>query len=171
MDFGEIVGSHEYGIHAHSCHNHHIKPVEHSYVNNSYCGLKWQCVEYCRRFLITMFGITFSKVDNAYDIFDLSHFKLTDSRQKVIIEKYLNGCSLKPKQYDLLIWNKYYHNETTGHVAVITRVTQDYVYICEQNFDNKSWKSKKYSRKIKYIYSDNQYYILDSCILGWIRYL
>lgn len=35
-----------------------------------YSGVKWQCVEYARRYLIMVYGVTFESVDNAFNIWE-----------------------------------------------------------------------------------------------------
>lgn len=40
-----------------------------SYIGNEYMGYKWQCVEFARRFLYLNYGVVFTDVGMAYEIF------------------------------------------------------------------------------------------------------
>ena len=39
-----------------------------NYNNGYFTGIKWQCVEYARRYIQSVFGVTFSQVESAYEI-------------------------------------------------------------------------------------------------------
>jgi len=131
--FGELLGETN-GVKAYSCHNHY-NPNDSNYINNIFTGIKWQCVEYARRYLIITKGITFANVNNAYDIFDLHYFISLKNNSQIPIKKYKNGTlSEKPNIDSLLIYNKNHHN--TGHVAVITFIGNNYIIVSEQNYDN-----------------------------------
>ena len=154
---------------------------DYNYINSSFgdifCGIKWQCVEYARRYLILTHNITFQSIDNAYQIFDLPYFTTLKHKKHVNIIKCLNGSKILPHIGSLLIWDKNY--KKTGHVAIITSIYSDYITIAEQNYDTHSWNGKPYSRKLK-IVGDNAlalqsrfndgYYIKSDNILGWINF-
>jgi glutathionylspermidine amidase/synthetase len=134
---------------------------------NIFTGLKWQWVEFARRYLILKYNITFQEIDNAYQIFDLNNFNDITNNKLVKIKKCINGNYNIIKEGSLLIWN---HNvDKTGHVAVITKVNKDSIDIAEQNKENKKWKNN-YSRQIKFKYINNNIYILDEHIIGWILF-
>jgi len=138
-----------------------------NYVNGTFSGFKWQCVEYARRYLIINNSITFKQIDNAYQIFDLNNFfSITDNRI-VPIKKCLNGSNIAPKKGSLLIWKPKKNDNITGHVAIITKVNLNDIEIAEQNICNKKW-SNNYSRTFKFKYN-NGYHIMDDHIIGWIN--
>jgi glutathionylspermidine amidase/synthetase len=157
--FGTILGNTKEGVIAYSSYyENNIR--EKNYINGIFTGIKWQCVEFARRYLIQVNNITFDAVDNAYDIFNLNNFKTLNS-VNIPIQKYSNGSNILPHIGSLIIWSKDVDIKETGHVAVVTDVTKNYIKIAEQNYDNKN-----YSRKI---YINNN--ILDSMhLLGWINY-
>jgi glutathionylspermidine amidase/synthetase len=134
-----------------------------------FTGTKWQCVEYARRYLLLTFGITFSSVRMAWNIFtDLNSFENAIDKSPIKIKKYFNGSTnIAPSVHSLLIWSKEYHR--TGHVAVITNVTDSFIEICEQNWNNKLWKNPNFSRRLKLINERGSYFIKESNILGWIN--
>ena len=141
--------------------------VNNIYANNIYTGLKWQCVEFARRYLIINYNITFDSIDNAYNIFDLPYFISLKNNMIIPIRKYVNGSKTPPMKDSLLIWNS--DHKKTGHVAIITNINNDMITIAEQNYNNNSWNGNNYSRKLKIVF-DNGYYIKSNNILGWINY-
>ena len=185
LDFGKELGTVN-GITAYSSHfddnSNSIEPV--SYLKGNYVstlhvpadyniggiftGLKWQCVEFARRYLILKHNIVFDNVDNAYQIFNLPNFYSLDFKIIVPIIKCKNGSNIRPIKGSVLIWSNGYENNTTGHVAIITNVNGDSVEIGEQNWRNKKWVNN-YSRKLDLKYN-NGFYIIDDLVLGWINY-
>jgi hypothetical protein len=80
------------GIQSHTEHGH-------------YCGMKWQCVELARRYMIKTRSISFDSVGMAWEIFDLPHaFQVADPTLKFKFESHKNGSHERPKSGDLLIW-------------------------------------------------------------------
>jgi len=143
------------------------------YINGVFYGLKWQCVEFSRRYLILNHNITFTNVVNAYNIFELEYFTLLDNsidnsivNSIVPIYKYINGSNIRPHIGSLLIWNKH-DDDITGHVAVITKINLDNIEIGEQNYKNIKW-SNNYSRTLPFK-DDNGFHIIDTHIIGWIN--
>jgi glutathionylspermidine amidase/synthetase len=102
-----------------------------AYYKGVYTGIKHQCVEYARRWLIRNAGITFDQVDNAIDILDLTHARSVKKYSDLYpMVKVLRN----PEVGDLVIFNLAESNAYQGHVAVITRVLQDQVQLAEQNY-------------------------------------
>jgi hypothetical protein len=170
LEFGKELGMVN-NVVAYSSYNKD-KNLEKNYIkmNNKFIltGLKWQCVEFARRYLILNSNITFNEVDWAYQIFDLNNFITLDN--KIInIQKCVNGSNNIPKEGSLLIWDKYVDINCTGHVAIIVKVNNDNIMIAEQNRDNIKWNNN-YSRNINIEYNDNKFIILDNNIIGWINY-
>lgn len=122
-----------------------------------YYGLKWQCVELARRYLIQKHRITFPSIQNAFDLFSLSSFQSLEGKS-VPIQCIPNGSSILPNIGSLLIWDKTYH--VTGHVAIITHIYPHSIQLIEQNTETPTrtllWK------KTGTIWVDE--------VLGWINY-
>ena len=161
--YGEICGKTEEGVifYSKQCDSDYKNNI--NYVNGYQTGESWQCVEFVRRFLIITKGITFDKVDNAYNIWDLSSFQSLDG-VPIPINKIKNIKNIKnnhPQKGDILVWNKYVDDNETGHVAIVTDVDRKgNVFIAEQNWDNE-FTDHNYSRLIRI--ED------DPTIIGWIR--
>jgi len=107
---------------------------EENYVNGHFTGLKWQCVEYARRWLITVKGATFEKVNNATDIWNLQTATLLDSKQVDFINAPITEI---PQIGALLIYRKSV-TFPNGHVSVVVKVHPNReVDVAEQNYSNK----------------------------------
>ena len=105
---------------------------EENYVNGHFTGLKWQ--EYARRWLITVKGVTFDKVNNATDIWSLQKATLLDSTKVDFINAPITEI---PPIGALLIYRKS-ATFPKGHVAVVVKVHPNgEVDVAEQNYSNK----------------------------------
>lgn len=179
IPFGNVIGKDFYGITAFS--NHTINPKEirydKSYIfKNIFTGIKWECVEFIRRWLIIRYSITFQELDTAYKIFDLPYIKFSNLITGEILPymKYYNGSigNLLPNIGTIIIWDKF-GEHPYGHCAVVVKVDDNYIYISEQNWHNEKWNNP-YSRKIPYRLGIlNSVLLIDKniynvSILGWI---
>ena len=136
--------------------SHHVQGIDRhgvvSYKNTNetdsnhmggvYTGLKWQCVEYARRWLISQRGILFESVPDASDIWSLETATRVSGEQ-VPFHSATTGI---PHIGSLLIWGK---TETLphGHVAVVVNVTENEIQLAEQNWTDDVWRSD-YARSI-----------------------
>lgn len=118
-------------------------------------GLRWQCVEFVKRFYLEFFQ---HKMPDSYghakDFFDknVKDGELNKSRNLI---QFSNPSSIKPKKYDILIFGKTDSNPF-GHVAIISKVSDDEIEIIQQNmgyfgnsrermkmvFNNEKWEIK-----------------------------
>jgi hypothetical protein len=84
MKFGEPIGITKQNVIAFSNdeNNNNLNNEnkrESNYYNNIYTGLKYECVEFVRRWLIIVHNITFESVDHARNIYELNNFySITD---------------------------------------------------------------------------------------------
>ena len=110
-------------------------------------GLKWECTEFVRRYLLMTRGIIFKDVKSADKIWGLLTFINVDTMLDVPCMHYNIG-TINPRRGDVLIWG-ISESEPYGHVAVILHDTNDkmgMVEIAEQNWD--IWQAPHYSRRI-----------------------
>jgi glutathionylspermidine amidase/synthetase len=162
MNFGEPIGITKQNVIAFSNEN---SKSELNYYQGIYTGLKYECVEFVRRWLIIVYGITFESVDHAKDIYNLNYFS-----NKIPIKKCINGFN-NISFGDIVIWTNQGEFNKYGHVAVVVKIKNNQIYIAEQNTTNKSWNGKKYSRKLLFdnnLLIDKEY--PDTKIIGWINY-
>jgi glutathionylspermidine amidase/synthetase len=179
VPFGEMLGKDIFGIAAFSCHTNDPNKIRNdkSFIfRNVFTGIKWECVEYIRRWLIIKHSITFQELDTAFNIFDLPYIKFSNLISGEILSyiKYYNGSigNLLPKIGSIIIWDKF-GEHPYGHCAIVVKLDKNYIYIAEQNWDNKKWNNT-YSRKIPYSLGVlNSVLLIDKnifnvSILGWI---
>ena len=103
-----------------------------NYHNGNLTGIKWQCVEYARRYVQIVFDITFSQVESAYEIPNAVFTTLKDNK---IIKPTITLNNIESNS--LIIWSKDYKHDTPhGHVAIITLVNKEGIYVAEQNYNN-----------------------------------
>lgn len=145
-----------------------------SYLDNIFMGYKWQCVEFARRWLYLNKGYIFDDVAMAYNIFDLRSVRDIKTNCRLPLNAFANGNKKHPEPGCLLIWNKGGEFEGTGHVAVVTEVTDQYLRIAEQNVGQQIWPDTgDYSRELHAkVTSDGEYWVTcsfgDAEILGWM---
>lgn len=151
-----------------------------------FCGIKFQCVEYVRRWLILTYGITFQQIDMAYMLFTeenicfrniwtnqlISYNKILNGSNHSNRSNHSNGSDILPRTGSILLWDKT-KQFLTGHVAIILYIDEDYVYIGEQNWSDTLW-TNPYSRKIPIIKTSNYIWLDDTNqyglkILGWLN--
>ncbi|OMJ96262.1 hypothetical protein SteCoe_236 [Stentor coeruleus] len=183
--FGTYLGSNS-GVPGYSNGNDN-NSNEDSYVGNIYSGLKWQCVEYARRWLIITQSLTFASVDCASDIWHIDYLSSTSDSSKYIwhidylsstsdsskhtsLYRIPNGSKCPPSKGDLIIYKRTETNPV-GHVAIISKVDYDDIEISEQNWDTDFWPGN-YSRAMPLTELSGLYYLFDFeyPIIGWMSY-
>lgn len=127
-------------------------------------GLKYQCVEFVKRYYYEHLN---HKMPDSYghakDFFNnaLSDGQINNQRK---LTQYTNSSKTKPKVDDLLIFNGTAFNKY-GHVAIISRVTENEVEIIQQN-PGPSSKSRETFRLDN---KDGKWEIKNGLVLGWLR--
>ena len=113
-----------------------------------YYGFKYQCVEFARRWLTHALGITFGDVGMAYEIYDIPHATRVRDSSAVAWTAYPNGSAVRPVAGSVILWNEGGEFQWTGHVAIVTEVTDTYIRIAEQNVEDVSWEGQDYAREL-----------------------
>ena len=145
-----------------------------NFVDGIYMGYKWQCVELARRWLYANTGCVFDDVPMAYDIFRLRSVKRVKDGARLPLHSFRNGSLRKPEPGCMLIWNEGGDYEHTGHVAIVTQVSGDFVRVVEQNVEHTVWENgKPWSRELPArIDEDGRFWVdctfKDASILGWV---
>lgn len=125
-----------------------------------YYGYKWQCVEYVKRFYYDAKNHEMPDgYGNAKDFFDdnVKQGELNESRDLV---QYRNGENVKPKVDDLIVFTEGEY----GHVAIVTKVTDGYIEVIQQNVLGKP------REKFELAMEDGQYYVgTIQKPAGWLR--
>jgi len=105
---------------------------ESMYWNGIYTGIRYQCVELARRFYLIKYGLLFEEVQGAKEIANIQTIYHIEHKRYVYWPTYMNAGL--PVIGSLLIWDATEEFPKTGHIAVVTRVTQKYVEVIEQNY-------------------------------------
>lgn len=78
---------------------------ETKFVKDVFTGVRWQCVEFSRRFLIITKQVTFEGIDGAHQIFNINTVEDLTKKNKVIpFLKFKNGNQNPPQVGDLVIY-------------------------------------------------------------------
>ncbi len=166
--FGTVLGVVD-GVPAYSnCSAQCVNPQP-AKTNGVYTGIKWQCVEYARRWLLKHDGAVFADVDVAADIWTkIDHLERVDHKGSIPLRNYPNGSAQAPAVGDLLIYARAYLG--TGHAAVITAVNlpAHEIEVAEENYLNEKYPGD-YARRITLLERDQRYWVLDPYVLGWKR--
>lgn len=127
-------------------------------------GLKWQCVEFVKRYYYQHLQ---HKMPDSYghakDFFD-SSIKDGGLNKRRNLQQFTNNSALPPKVNDLLVFDGHPFNPY-GHVAIVSFVGKDYIELIQQNPGplGKSRERLVLSKK------ENLYRIHHSQLLGWLR--
>ena len=138
--FGTILGKNNEVI-AYSNNGGDLNPEGYhydNYIEDIFSGLKYECVEYSRRWLISVKNLTFPALPCASDIWHLEQVSDIYSENAVKLNRIQNGAKCPPEPGDLLIYAKN-PSAPYGHVAVVIGVEKNYIKIAEQNWDNDFW--------------------------------
>ncbi|MEK9672793.1 MAG: glutathionylspermidine synthase family protein [Rhodospirillaceae bacterium] len=145
-----------------------------SELDDVYMGHKWQCVEYCRRWMYVNKGYVFDNIAMAYEIFRLGHVTVVKDGAQLPLKAFRNGSQRPPEPGALLIWNEGGWFERTGHVAVVAEVTATTVRIAEQNVDHRPWPDGAgWARELPMtVDAAGAHWVFctydDTSILGWV---
>jgi glutathionylspermidine amidase/synthetase len=143
METDLLIGKDLFGVTAYK----NVNSDQDHIMNGLYMGLKWQCVEFARRWFVIIFGVYFDKIPNAFDIFELPTVTHIQTNTKLSFRSFKKGI---PQVGDLLIF-KQSEEFPYGHVSVIVRKNsihgESYLYLSEQNMGDTMWNG--YSRIVR----------------------
>lgn len=165
--YGRLLGTAPGGVDAYSNCDSDCVIFDPNIHDGTYTGIKWQCVELARRWLLKHHGAVYGDVDVAADIWNgIDHLRRVVDDASIPLETYANGSPTAPVVGDLLIYGREFLG--TGHVAVVTAVDENagILRIAEQNFTNGPWPGD-YARELPLLRRDGSYWVLDAYLLGW----
>ena len=150
--------------------------------DNVFFGIKWQCVEFARRYWYKRYGCLLGEVQLAADIWKEKNVRIvpTERNRIVPLRHFENGAEIAPREGDLVIYD-IHPSLHTGHVAVVVEVGDSFVRVAEQNRNNgKMWPGNysfelRLDTKVKLNslgVTSKEYHLHDhDChgLLGWMR--
>lgn len=174
--FGAILGVARPGVPAYSSdYDSDVKRTRGwGFALGVYTGYKYQCVEYARRWLVMARGQTFADVGMAYEIFELPYFIRLKDQQRIPVTATRNGTvGEKPRHGSVIMWKASGFFRGTGHVAIVTDATDEWVRVAEQNVTDTLWDSD-YGRQLPVEIGPNGEYtikeeISNTHVLGWLN--
>lgn len=165
--FGKVLGVFQ-GVEGRSNGSDRHFSGQQNFVNETYTGYKYQCVEYARRWLLSK-GLEFHSVPLAAHIWNIRFLERITDGKATSIHPVPNGSTTPPIPESIIIW-KVAPDVPFGHIAIITEVNLEagYVRIAEQNVDNDYWPGN-YAREFKLEVEDGRYWIRDEDeMYGWM---
>lgn len=185
--FGAILGYAPGNIPAYSCDYELVgkikKPTSHvgyrHEADGYYYGYKYQCVEFARRWLIHAMGVTFGDIRMAYQIFDLPKAMCVRESNPIAWKAIPNGQGPRPVLGSVMIWTDKGEFEHTGHVAIVTEVSDTWVRIAEQNVDDEYWPiDRNYARELRAEFNSEtgSYFVHETwgkkggAVRGWMMF-
>lgn len=125
-------------------------------------GLKWQCVEYVKRYYYEVYQHKMPySYGHAKDLFDQSLEDVAFNSNRGLYQ-FRNVRYEKPLTGDILVYDGVPENPY-GHTAIISSVTDTEVEIIQQNYGQKSRDTLKLA-----VY-EGIYTVADYDVLGWLR--
>lgn len=125
-------------------------------------GLKWQCVEFVKRYYYEKYG---HKMPNSYghakDFFNKNLPDISYNKTRGL-QQFKNVRNERPQANDILIYDAYQGNPY-GHIGIIAEVGPDYVIMVQQNVGKKS------RQKLNLVEYNGIYTVADFDVLGWLR--
>ncbi|MFC4426686.1 CHAP domain-containing protein [Deinococcus navajonensis] len=133
-------------------------------------GLKWQCVEYVRRYYYDKLGITFKpRSGNAQDYFNRSTESGATNPERGL-RQFRSGSSEMPTHQDLFVFgsNRY---SSVGHVGIVANTIGTTVVIAQQNVGAQFTTTLQFeeymSHGVKKYRLSKDYEAFN--LLGWLR--
>ncbi|OMJ69235.1 hypothetical protein SteCoe_33088 [Stentor coeruleus] len=169
LAYGEIQGSYE----AIECKSNHFhpNPQEFNFSNGFLTGLKYDSLEYIRRWCQHSKKLNFYTFPSNPSIWKNFLPEGLYNEIPVKVSRFLNKSHHIPKKNNILVWK--INSSGYEHVAIITEVNLEleYIRIAEQNKHFYKWFGD-YSRELKFLKNHENYEILDEYeVLGWIEIL
>lgn len=137
---------------------------ERNTVNGYNLGLKYQCVEFVKRYYYEYYQ---HKMPNSYgNAIDFFNQNLLDGSLNTErnLTQFTNPSFTKPKVGDLIVMDKTFFN-SYGHVCIVSNVDTNYVEIIQQN--GGTFSETKEGFKLEY--KNDKWFINNGRILGWLR--
>ncbi|QXP71257.1 CHAP domain-containing protein [Polaribacter sp. R2A056_3_33] len=141
---------------------HQGKNTRHKASDGYNYGLEWQCVEFVKRYyydhLNHKMPNTFGHAKSFYN------HGLKDGQKNTArnLTQYSNKSKSQPKVNDLVIMGGHTFNKY-GHVAIVSKVSDNEVEIVQQNVGRMSRAT------FKLIHKDGIWEIENDLLLGWLR--
>jgi len=100
-------------------------------------GIPFECVELVRRYFTLYYGLTFTSILDAFDMFSSINSLIHINTNQVILLETVNSQNVDDLRVgDILFWKRNRTNSNYGHVAIVVHSTKGKVIIAQQNIAN-----------------------------------
>ncbi|MEO1625696.1 MAG: CHAP domain-containing protein [Bacteroidota bacterium] len=121
-------------------------------------GLKWQCVEFVKRYYFDHFQHRMPNPwGHAKDFFNLYLPNGAYNKDRDLYQ-WRNGSKQKPRVDDIVVFG----GNQFGHVAIVSKVKEDSIEIVQQNVGADSRTRFRLTKR------NGRWYVRSSKILGWL---
>ena len=97
-------------------------------------GIPFECVELVRRYFTLYYGLTFTSILDAFDMFSSTNSLIHINTNQVILLETVNSQNVDDLRVgDILFWKRNRTNSNYGHVAIVVHSTKGKVIIAQQN--------------------------------------
>ena len=107
------------------------------YINGTYIGIKWQCVEYVRRYYHTVYNLDLASKWRGHAN------TWYDNAATMGLARFANGSLDMPQVGDILV-SEGIPDVNVGHIAIIRDISDNSVCTIQQNFSNDSGDINRY---------------------------
>jgi len=159
-EIGTAIDSHK-GVEVYANGSFRNSHGRHLAANGYNFGLKWQCLEFAKRYYAQALSHQMPETYGHARDFFIEGLDEGSFNQQRGLYQFPNGSHSPPKADDLLVWGKSFWNEF-GHIAVITHVTEGEVHFIQQNKGTQSRGALPLKEK------DGIWTIPHSRIKGWL---
>ncbi len=127
-------------------------------------GLKWQCVEFVKRYYLEKFKhVMPDAYGNAKDFFDRSLPDASYNERRALVQ-YINPSLKKPEVDDIIVFEGHLTNKY-GHIAIISRVSENKIEIIQQNPGPNSAPREMLDLE----FAEGRWKVMNKRVLGWMR--
>jgi hypothetical protein len=138
------------------------------YGNGVYAGVKWECVEYVRRFYLSALNLNVTWSGHGWEWFSkASEIDYKDGNTlKEGFDSFANDAQSRPPAVGDILGYSTLVGGGFGHVAIIKRVRPTYIVTAQQNWIN---ESSDLSRKLPLTNINGKYKVGETAVTGWLR--
>ena len=127
-------------------------------------GLKWQCVEFVKRYYLEHFNHEMPDAfGNAKDFFNEDLPDAFYNEQRALVQ-YANPSLKKPQADDIIVFDGHLGNKY-GHIAIVSKVYDNKIEIIQQN----PGPDDPSREELKLIFENNHWQVDHKRCLGWLR--
>jgi glutathionylspermidine synthase len=171
--FGQVLGHAPGNIPVYSNGNDYHFSGERNVVDGVVTGIKFQCVEFARRWTLQRKGLLLRDLPWAAHVYSMKEMADAETGEPVAVTAVPNCNEFKPEADTLLIYPST-EDFPPGHIAAIVEVTEDKVRIADQNNHFKLWSDGQYwSEELSLTQENGKWIVKDSrgrVPLGWVTF-